>query len=121
MKPLKNQLVLALMMWTIASPFALGQDNGQPEWLQKKIKEYDANPALSQDRKIYAASYQGTTHYFVSQRCCDIPSELYDQAGTLVCRPSGGFAGGDGKCNDFAADTKKMKLIWESGALQKNK
>ena len=35
--------------------------------------------------------YRGGTVYDLPPRCCDIPSELHDAAGDLLCRPDGGF------------------------------
>ena len=44
-------------------------------------------------------------------RCCDIPSEVYDEKGALLCYASGGFAGGDGRCPGFS--TEGMTLLWQ--------
>jgi hypothetical protein len=37
---------------------------------------------------------------------------LYDADGKLLCYPAGGFAGGDGRCPAFAADERRMRLVW---------
>jgi len=44
--------------------------------------------------------------------CCDIPSVLYDTAGTVVCAPDGGFIGrGDGRCPDFISQRSNEKVF----------
>lgn len=72
-----------------------------PAWLQAKIAEYRRLPPSNPPRRIVRTTHEGRTVYYVFPTCCDIPSELYDDEGRLMCRPSGGFAGGDGKCPTF--------------------
>ena len=56
--------------------------------------------------------YQGKAAYYVSSACCDIPSELYDATGSLVCYPDGGFAGGDGRCPSFTFLANTVSVVW---------
>lgn len=64
--------------------------------------------------RIYRYVYKGQTVYFVPQRCCDIPSTLYDENCHVLCFPDGGFTGaGDGKCNDFFTSRSAENLIWQ--------
>jgi hypothetical protein len=58
-------------------------------------------PVANPPRAILRTTYAGRTVYFVSATCCDIPSELYEESGALICFPNGGFAGGDGRCPGF--------------------
>jgi hypothetical protein len=71
--------------------------------------EAKANPP----RAIYQYSYNGKTVYYISAPCCDIYSELVDNACNLLCAPDGGFIGkGDGKCINFNKTKSNEKLIW---------
>ena len=85
-----------------------------PEWLQKQITAFrnakPANPPI----KISRYNYQGKTVYYITGRCCDIPSQVYSVEGQKLCEPEGGFTGrGDGKCTDFFETRTDEKLIWE--------
>ena len=84
----------------------------QPPWLQLKIAEFQKLPPFQPPRAILQAAYQGKTVYYVSPACCDIPSELYDQGGTLLCFPDGGFAGGDGRCPAFKLTGSGVSTVW---------
>jgi hypothetical protein len=70
-------------------------------WLQAKIAQFESGAPASPPRAILQAVDQGRTVYYVTPTCCDIPSELYDEGGSLLCFPDGGFAGGDGRCPTF--------------------
>ena len=51
--------------------------------------------------------------FYVPPACCDVPSELYDHDGNLICGPDGGIRGtGDGKCPDFFEKRREGTLIW---------
>ncbi|MGI9025330.1 MAG: DUF6970 domain-containing protein [Burkholderiaceae bacterium] len=82
-----------------------------PEWLQAKIAEYQRLPPSNPPRQIVRTTHEGRTVYYVFPTCCDIPSELYDEEGRLLCRPSGGFAGGDGRCPSFTF-ANAMTPVW---------
>lgn len=71
-----------------------------PQWLQDK--------RLSE---VYETTYQGRTVYFVPPRCCDIPSQVFDAKGELICMPTGGFAGGDGKCPRFDSTAPMRRVL----------
>lgn len=44
----------------------------------------------------------GKVYYLAQSPCCDIPHSLFDEHGSFVCAPTGGFAGqGDGKCPEL--------------------
>ncbi|RZK59368.1 MAG: hypothetical protein EOO91_05460 [Pedobacter sp.] len=80
------------------------------EKIQKLKNENVANPPAS----VWQYEYNGQTVYFIPQKCCDIPSALYDSNCNLICSPDGGFTGkGDGKCKDFFEKRTKEKLIWK--------
>ena len=84
----------------------------QPPWLQRKIAGYQQLAPFTPPRSIARATYQGETVYYVSPACCDIPSELYDESGALVCYPDGGFAGGDGRCPSFTTFGQSISIVW---------
>jgi hypothetical protein len=83
-----------------------------PAWLEARIAEYKRLPPASPPRSIVATRHEGKTVYYVSAACCDIPSELYDEHGTLLCYPGGGFAGGDGRCPTFVLGRETVTRIW---------
>jgi hypothetical protein len=91
-------------------------------WLQIKIWDYQSKPITNPPRSVIKTVFEGKPVYYVPAVCCDIPSELYAEDGTLMCYPSGGFTGaGDGKCPKFRIEyldnTKnsrdnKTSLVW---------
>ena len=83
-----------------------------PQWLQAKIASFEKASPSRPARSIYLTRFSGKPAYYVSPTCCDIPSELYDESGHLLCYPDGGFAGGDGKCPAFVATPSVLSLVW---------
>lgn len=83
----------------------------RPAWLTGKIAGYESAPISNPPRSIHRAGWKGATVYYVPPVCCDIPSEVYDEKGALLCYASGGFAGGDGRCPGFS--TEGMTLLWQ--------
>ena len=80
----------------------------------KKIKTLKREAVWNPPAKIYSYTYQNRTVYFFPQRCCDFPSELYDENCTLLCLPDGGITGqGDGTCADFFSERSNEKLVWK--------
>jgi hypothetical protein len=91
---------------------AVAESEATPTWLKEKEAQLEALSAGRPPRAIYAAMHEGKPVYYLTPTCCDIPSELYDTEGKLLCYPSGGLAGGDGRCPAFVADEKRMRLVW---------
>jgi hypothetical protein len=83
-----------------------------PTWLQRQIAGYQCQPLSSPPRHVLHGQYQGRGVYYVPPICCDIPSELYDEQGRQLCLPSGGFAGGDGRCRDFDPAAAGLTPVW---------
>jgi hypothetical protein len=91
-------------------------------WLQAKIWDYQSRSVSNPPRSIIKTTFEGKPVYYVPPVCCDIPSELYTEDGTLMCYPSGGITGnGDGKCPmfrvEYSDNTKNSKdnktsLVW---------
>ncbi|MGA1869918.1 MAG: DUF333 domain-containing protein [bacterium] len=85
-----------------------------PPWLIQLIETLKKEPVANPPAKIIQYTYNDETVYFVPQKCCDIPSILYDSQGTVICSPDGGFTGrGDGRCPDFFSKRKNQLIIWE--------
>jgi hypothetical protein len=85
-----------------------------PECVKAKIHEISSEAMWNPPAKIYSYTYNGQTVYFIPQRCCDIPSQLFDADCNLLCNPDGGYsAGGDGKCADFFTTRTDEKLLWQ--------
>ena len=105
--PLTSIAALALLPVACALPI----EGDRTAWLQSKVSELESLAPGSPPRAILRTSFRGKTVYYVTPTCCDIPSELYDDRGSLLCRPSGGFAGGDGKCTDFQLEANAA-TVW---------
>jgi hypothetical protein len=94
---------------------AVAASSPLPEWLQAKVAALERLPSGQAPREIVRASYSGRAVYYISPRCCDIPSELYEESGQLICYPDGGFAGGDGRCPSFALPPNSV-TVWRATA-----
>jgi hypothetical protein len=82
-------------------------------WLQDLIRSIEETPVSNPPTVIYEYKYRQQAVYFVPQRCCDIPSDLYDRDGQLLCHPDGGFTGaGDGRCPDFFDARTDERVVW---------
>jgi hypothetical protein len=87
---------------------------GTPECIERTIIEIAKDGVWNPPAKVYSYYYEGKKVFFVPQRCCDFPSELYDENCNIICQPDGGFSGsGDGKCPDFFTTRAGEILIWE--------
>lgn len=75
----------------------------QPAWLAARIAELERLPPANPPREIYRLEYQGRVAYLLTPTCCDIPAELHEESGELICYPYGGFAGSDPRCPDVTA------------------
>ena len=84
-----------------------------PECLEDRVSQILKDDVWNPPASLYSYTYKGETVYFIPQRCCDIPSELYDVNCNLICSPDGGITGnGDGQCVDFFELRSDEKLIW---------
>lgn len=85
---------------TLTASFATAdQLNELPTWLQNKLDSYKIYDPLITAHKT---AYRNKAAYYIAPRCCDLPSELYDAEGKLICHPSGNISGGgDGQCPDW--------------------
>ena len=89
-------------------------------WLSQLIQKLEQDKPASPPAKIYRYTYNDKEVYFITGRCCDIPSKLYDMGGKLLCEPDGGITGkGDGRCSDFFEKRTDETLIWEDKRVEK--
>ncbi len=97
-------LKITFLIFILFSSASVAQDDTNiPVWLKNKIAAYQkAHPHINATK----TEYNNKAAYYIPPRCCDIPSELYDENGKLICYPDGGFAGGDGKCPTFGNGRK---------------
>ena len=84
-----------------------------PEWLATLIRELESQPVANPPAFIARYDYRGQVVYYLPARCCDIPSNVYSAAGTIICHADGGFSGGgDERCSDFLTARKNETIIW---------
>jgi len=84
-----------------------------PAWVTSLIQELESEPVANPPASLTRYAYQGQVVYYLPPRCCDIPSNLYNDAGVIICHPDGGLTGtGDGLCPDFLAQRSNGTLIW---------
>ncbi|TWI57472.1 hypothetical protein IQ22_00689 [Pseudomonas duriflava] len=84
-----------------------------PRWLEAKIIEFGAQPPANPPRSIWRSELEGKTVYYISPACCDIPSELYDANGKLLCYPSGSLIGFDVRCPTFVSGRPRLEPVWQ--------
>ena len=84
-----------------------------PGWLTALIQTLESQPVANPPAFIARYDYQGETVYYLPPRCCDIPSNVYSAAGTIICHADGGLSGGgDGRCSDFFTARMNETVIW---------
>ena len=84
-----------------------------PQWLTALIQTLESQPVANPPAFIARYDYRGETVYYLPPRCCDIPSVVYNAAGTIICHADGGITGGgDGRCSDFFAARKNEQIVW---------
>ena len=91
-----------------------GRDTADaPAWLAQRIRQLERDPVANPPAAVYRYRYKGQTVYYLPPRCCDVPGDLYDADGRLLCHPEGGITGrGDGRCPDFLAERTDEHLVW---------
>jgi hypothetical protein len=84
-----------------------------PEWLTALIRDLENQPVANPPAFIARYDYRDQAVYYLPARCCDIPSNVYNVVGTIICHADGGLGGaGDGRCSDFLSARKNEKIIW---------
>jgi hypothetical protein len=88
----------------------------RPTWIATLIAEYENQPVANPQREIIRYKFDGKTVYYMTPICCDIPSQLFNEEGKLLCYPDGGFTGrGDDRCPTFHKLKREEQLIWKDG------
>lgn len=118
-------LVLALMLLTAATGCQTSEkvvtaeqeeteEAAQTAWLSELIRELEQEPVANPPARVYRYLYNEQEVYYLTGRCCDVPSKVYDVDGNLLCEPDGGITGqGDGRCPDFIDTRTNETLIWK--------
>ena len=111
---LMGVLILGVLAGCGGSSSPTEPSGQQPPWLQQLIARIESEPVTNPPSSILQYRYRGATVYFRPARCCDVFSDLYDEAGALLCHPDGGLTGGgDGRCTDFLALRTAERLVWQ--------
>jgi len=85
----------------------------RPKWLTALIEDLEKEPVANPPALVARYEYKGQVVYYLPPRCCDIWSNVYDDAGAIICHADGGFSGdGDGRCPDFFALRTGGKILW---------
>jgi uncharacterized protein DUF6970 len=121
-RSLPVHLFLACALGILLLGALSGCDNGSPTepsnlnpaWLRAMVAKIESEPVTNPPSAIYRYQYRGATVYFRPARCCDFPSELYDESGALICQPDGSLSGrGNENCPDFFSARTNEALIWQ--------
>ena len=106
-------LLIALGLGAACATEQTAGDEPRPEWLTALIEKLETEPVANPPAFIARYDYRGQPVYYLPPRCCDIPSSVYDAAGTVLCHADGGFSGdGDGRCPDFFLLRKHETIVW---------
>lgn len=89
-------------------------DDAVPDFVDDLAGRFAAESPETAPLEIWSYSYRGSTVYYVTPRCCDLPGVLYDEMGVVICRAGGGIAGNynDGNCPEFVSVRKDGKRLW---------
>lgn len=110
MRPL---LIACLVLVAVGACAARPAKAEWPPFVTELIATLEAAPKSNPPGSIWRYNYKGRVVFYVPPSCCDVPSELYDSDGNIVCGPDGGLTGdGDGKCPDFFAQRTDELRVW---------
>lgn len=85
----------------------------EPPFIHELIVQLRDGEKRNPPASIWRYTYRDAVVYYIPPYCCDVPGELYDSAGNLVCAPDGGLDGqGDGKCPDFFRERSDEERVW---------
>lgn len=110
-----NKLFILLYILILNSSGCKSKEvNKIPQCIQEMIVEVSTKEVANPPIHIYSYTYNEQTVYYITSKCCDIPSNLYNQGCNRICSPDGGFTGkGDMKCADFFKKRTEEKLVWK--------
>lgn len=99
-------------------PVSTSTNNGST-WLKDLIKQEENGSIANPPASLTKCVYKNQNVYYLPQRCCDIPSVLYNDKGEAICSPDGGLIGkGGGKCTDFFEIRKDCVVVWKDTRSQ---
>lgn len=97
----------------LAACAAQAADPPLPAWLAARVAGHARAPLANPPREVWQGQYQGRRVYYEPPVCCDLPSNLFDEQGALLCQPGGGFiGGGDGRCPDADPGQLRQRRLW---------
>jgi hypothetical protein len=107
-------LIVALVCLAMACRTTEAPEGPRALWLTELIHQLEQEAPANPPAKIYRYTYNDQEVYYLTGRCCDIPSKLFDKDGNQLCEPDGGITGkGDGRCPDFFEKRTNETIIWE--------
>jgi hypothetical protein len=112
---MKSILFTITILLTVVAQKCNKEKEGKiPVCIQHRIDEIKKQPKWNPPAEVYEYNYNGKRVFYFSSDCCDNFDSVVDENCNYVCAPSGGITGkGDGKCKDFNANAKKVKLVWK--------
>ncbi len=111
---MKNIIILISIFLINASGCKSKKADTLPDCVQEIIEGVSSDEYSRQPIKVYQYTYNDEKVFYITYKCCDIPSSLYNENCDEICSPDGGITGkGDGKCADFFDTRSDEKLIWE--------
>jgi len=91
-----------------------------PICIRQKIDSIQQTPVWNPPAEIHEYEYNGQKVFVMSAPCCDFFNTAVDENCNYLCAPSGGYTGkGDGKCADFIAIAKHIRLVWKDERRRK--
>ena len=89
--------------------------------LQKLIDMQESQVVANPPASLTRCLYHGQVVYFLPQRCCDIPSVLYGESGSVICSPDGGITGQGNRagCSDFKMDSSCV-VVWKDNRTEES-
>jgi hypothetical protein len=90
------------------------QEDKYPSWVEDLIAKEESGSIANPPASLTKCVYKNQIVYYLSPRCCDIYSVLYNESGDVICAPDGGLTGGgDGRCPDFFEKKENCEVIWK--------
>jgi hypothetical protein len=86
-----------------------------PGWLTAKIAEAEKSPKMAEFVAVFTYQVGSASFYYFTAPCCDQFNAVYNDQGTYVCSPDGGFTGaGRQDCSADHKQPKEMKQVWKA-------
>jgi len=103
----------ALAVLLLAATMACRAVEERPPFVDRLISGMQSSPVANPPASVWRYQYRGQSVFYVPPSCCDVPGELYNSQGQLLCSPDGGLDGrGDGRCLDFFERRSDGRRIW---------